>query len=469
VTVQGVSATTSTAPGVEVRNWGTDLVWYPSSVTEVRNVDDIVAVMRDPERYPSPVRAIGSGHSTTRCHEADGGTTVLMRRMDRILNITADTVTAEAGALLIDVAQALERRQLQLYVNIELGNATLGSIACCATKDASMPGELGQANSYCVGMKLVNAAGDVVEVTEEDPELLQVARSSYGLLGIVYEATFRVRPLQMMAVEHRTYSLEQFTQQLPSLVERRMSMMLYLFPYLNRIAVEFRRYGGDAAGQPTSRPNHLLWRLRNKTWKSYAPGFGYLLEYLPSRTVRYFLINRFNRILQVVMTRVLSHPYTLAGDQMIRYPDESGWSRYTFSIWAFPEEDYPETLRAYYAFAQDYYRRTGWRVNMLHVGYRIEQDASSLFSYSYDGTVITIDPVSTGSTGWRDFLDAYNDFCSEHGGKPLLNQTWGLRSRHVRRAFGDRLDRFEEVRRAHDPDDRLLSPYFRELLQGGET
>lgn len=452
------------ASGIEVRNWGKDLASRPRVVAEPRNVDDIVAIVRDEERFPSPVRAHGSTHSTTPCGEADGGTVVKMRGLDRILSVTEDTVTTEAGALLIDVAKELERRQLQFYVNIELGNATMGSIACCATKDASMPGEYGQVNSYCVGMKMVTPSGEILEVTEDDPELLQAARSSYGLLGIVYEVTFRVRPLQAMAVEHRTYGIDEFAEQLPALIERGQSMMFYLFPFLNKIGVEYRRYTGDAAGQPESRPNHFLWKLRNKTWKSFAPGFGYLLERGVPRRPRYFVVNRFNRLMQLMMTRVLSAAHTVPTDQIIRYPSESGWSRYTFSIWAFPQERYAETLKAYYAFAQDYYRRQGWRVNMLHVGYRILEDDSSLFSYSYDGPVLTIDPVSTGAPGWRDFLRAYNDFCSEHGGRPLLNQTWGLEQHHIARAFGDRVARFQEIRRRHDPGDRFLNPYFRDLL-----
>ena len=52
--------------------------------------------------------------------------------------------------------------------------------------------------------------------------------------------------------------------------------------------------------------------------------------------------------------------------------------------------------------------------------------SEALFSYTWDGPVLTIDPVATGAPGWRDFLEAYNEFCSEHGGCPLLNQTWGL-------------------------------------------
>jgi FAD/FMN-containing dehydrogenase len=455
------------AGGIEVRNWGRDLVSHPQVVVEARSVDDIVAVMRDRERYPAPVRAHGSAHSTTLCGGADGGTVVNMRKLDRIASIGSDTVTAEAGALLIDVAKALERRNLQFYVNIELGNATMGSIACCATKDASMPGEFGQVNSYCVGLKMVTAAGEILEVSENDPELLELARSSYGLFGIVYEATFKVRPLQAMAVEHHTYSVEEFGRKLPELIARGESMMLYIFPFLDRLTVEFRRYSGaEAEARETSMPNHLIWRLRNLAWKSVAPGFGYLAErYVPFKGPRYRLVNGFNRLVQLTMRQVLAGPHTLPSDQTIKYPHESGWTRYTFSIWAFPEEHYAETLRAYFRWARDYYRERGWRPNMTHVGYRILKDTSSLFSYSADTNVLTIDPVSTGAPGWREFLSAYNDFCSTHGGKPLFNQTWGLTPAQVRRAFGDRIDRFEDARRRHDPEDRLLNEYFRDLLQ----
>ncbi len=87
-----------------------------------------------------------------------------------------------------------------------------------------------------------------------------------------------------------------------------------------------------------------------------------------------------------------------------------------------------------------------------------------MLSYSYDGPVMTIDPVSTGNPGWKPFLDAYNQFCSDRGGVPLLNQTYGLTPEIVRKACGDRLKDFAETRRQFDPGDRLLNDYFRTLL-----
>ena len=154
--------------------------------------------MRDPRAYPAPVRAIGSTHSTTGCVTADGGTLVDMTAMNRIIAIGDDTVTAEAGALYIDVADALRERNLQFFVNVEIGNFTLGSAACCGTKEASfVPDEFGQVGSYVVA----HAAGDAgrrvrSRSAECHPRSLQLMRSSYGLLGIVYEVTLRVKPLQ---------------------------------------------------------------------------------------------------------------------------------------------------------------------------------------------------------------------------------------------------------------------------------
>jgi FAD/FMN-containing dehydrogenase len=448
-----------TSAGIRLHNWLGDVVSDPRIVVRPRNVDDIVAVMKDPARFPSPVRAIGSNHSTTRCAVADGGTVIEMKSMKRILEIGADTVTVQAGAMYLDVAKELEKRGLQFFVNVELGSLTMGSAACGGTKDASLPGEFGQVNAYAIGIKLVTPSGELVHATEDDPELLQAVRSSYGLFGVVYEVTFRVRKLRLMTVEHESYSLEEFLRRLPELVARGQSMMLYIFPFLDGVSVEFRKYHeGDA------RPHRLLWRFRNEVWKSVAPGLGYLANrYLPAKA-RDVAVDHFNQKMRLIVHFLMRDKDTVATDQIIKYPEKSGWTRYTFSIWAFPEAGYPKVLREYFQFCKDHYKRTGYRCNVLNVGYRIAKDRNSLLSYSWDGDVITVDPVSTGGEGWDDFLRAYNAFCSERDGVPLFNQTKWILPGQAKRAFGDRLVKLNEYRKRFDPNDRMLNKYFAEML-----
>jgi hypothetical protein len=77
---------------------------------------------------------------------------------------------------------------------------------------------------------------------------------------------------------------------------------------------------------------------------------------------------------------------------------------------------------------------------------------------------MTIDPVSTANPGWEDFLTAYNQFCSDRNGRPLLNQTPGLTPAIVQKAFGDRLKTLEETRKQYDPGNRLLNDYFKMLF-----
>lgn len=445
---------------LEVTNWFGDLVWQPKVLVEANSTQDVINVMKNPAQYPPPVRVIGSAHSTARCNVADGGTAVKMK-MNRILNVTSDSITAEAGALYIDLSQELEKHQLQFHVNTEIGSLSVGSAATAGTKDASMPGEFGQVNSYVIAVKMVLPSGDVVEITEAQPDLMQKVRSSYGLFGIVTEATFRVRPLQPMKVYHETYALKDFIAKLPELKARNESMFYYIFPFANLITIEFRKYNPGATGTP----NRHVWLLRNYLWATAGPRFCHDIEKdVPVPAIRYAIIDDFCAMWRFKLEHLIKSDYTIAADETIRYPEVSDDSRYTFSLWAFPEEDYPAILSAYFQFCRDYHQQKGYRTNMLNVGYRIVKDTSSLLSYSYNGNVMTIDPVSTANPGWKPFLETYNEFSSNHGGVPLLNQTYGVTRAQAQKALGDRLKVFAEARKSYDPGDRLLNDYFRDLL-----
>ena len=445
---------------LEVSNWFGDLVSHPKVIIDVNSVEEIRAILKDSGSYPSPVRAVGSNHSTAPCGVAEGGTLIRMK-MNRIVHIDSDSITVEAGARHIDVAQELEKHNLQFYVNTEIGSLTAGSAACAGTKDGSFPGEYGQVGSYVIGIKLVLPSGELLEVTESQPEVIQMVRSSYGTFGIVYEVTYRIRPLLPMAVYHETFALDEFVARLDELKARGESMMYYSFPFADKITVEFRSYKPGATGSP----NRSAWALRNYLWGTAGPRFGHDIEAnIPIPKVRYEVIDGFNAILRFKLENLVRAEYTIPTDQIINYPPTSDDSRYTFSLFAFPEAQFPKILAEFFKFVRDYYDEHGYRSNLLYVGYRIAQDQKSLLSYSYDGPVMTIDPVSTGNTGWKPFLETYNEFCIDRDGKPLLNQTFGLTPAIVQKAFGDRLKTFATARRRYDPGDRLLNDYFRMLL-----
>ena len=454
---------------VTVSNWKGDLSYNAATLVTAKSAEHIAEVVRDTANYPAPVRVKGSHHSTTRCIENPGGTVIDISGLNRILSIDAEnlSIRMQAGVHHIDAAKALEKMGLQFYVNVEIGNLTVGSGACGGTKDASYisdgQNEFGQVASYCIGMKVVQADGRLVEYTQ-DSELLPALRSSYGLLGIIVEVTYRVKPIRSMKVRHTVYRAEEFVARLDELLALERSMMLYLFPFLDRIVVEYR-YDSDVP----LRSGSWQWRLRNFVWKTVSPGFGRLVGIVvPWGHARHVIYNLWNRLTMLVMRLLLRDCNSSPADQIILYPERAGFASYTFSIWAFARESYGQALLDYFHFCRDYRHRTGYRCDLLNVGYSIAQDQQSLFSYTRRGPALTLDPVASGGEGWYEFLQAYNQFCHEHHGTPLFNQTWGLTHEQVQAAFSDEVPEFLQLRQRLDPDNRFYTAWFRELLQGSE-
>jgi hypothetical protein len=237
--------------------------------------------------------------------------------------------------------------------------------------------------------------------------------------------------------------------------------MYYIFPFDNLISVEFRKYNPTAKGHP----NGHVWPLRNYLWANSGPRACAQAERdISIPEVRYKIIDGLNGLLRFNLENLVKSDNTIPAEQIIRYAAKADDSRYTFSLWAFPEEKYGQILTDQFQFARKYFASTGYRTNMLYVGYRIAKDQSNLLSYSYDGDVMTVDPVSTANPGWTKFLDAHNQLCSDQGGLPLLNQTPQLTRAQVQKALGERLKQFAAARKTYDPTDRLLNGFFREML-----
>ena len=140
------------------------------------------------------------------------------------------------------MSNALKERGLQFHVTTEIGNVTLAAMATAATKDSSFPGGYGQISSYVSAMRLVTPSGDIREINERDnPEEMQIMRSSYGLLGIVFEVTIKVRPTTALSVRHHSMGCLEFRKRFPVYKAQGFAVMYYIFPYVRRVLVELGR------------------------------------------------------------------------------------------------------------------------------------------------------------------------------------------------------------------------------------
>ena len=446
---------------IAIKSWDGTWTYRPKVLVTPETADDLIEIMTSVVRFPSPVRPAGAMHSTARMNGDDGGTMVDMKGMNRIIRFGADTVTVEAGATYIVVSNALKERGLQFHVTTEIGNVTLGAMATAATKDSSFPGGYGQISSYVSEMRYVTPGGTIREINERDqPEEMQVMRSSYGLLGIVFELTIKVRPTTALSVRHHSMGLPEFRKRFPVYKAQGYAVMYYIFPYVRRVLVEIRK--DNPAVQPSSRRR---WTYRNRFWRKYGPAITlWIKARTANRRLRDIADKTHFFVLRQGLMRIVRSDATWPHAQIINYPRDPGPFKYLFSMWAFPERNFFKILDEYCDFLDAYDAQTGFRCDLPSVGYSIVQDPEALLSYSWDGPTLSIDPASTGGKEWEAFLPAFNDFCSARGGQPLFNQTPFLTREQARSAFGERLKLFAEYRRQADPENRLLDSYFRELL-----
>jgi len=423
-----------------IKNWSGSVETRPAAIAKPARETEIIEIISDQTRYPSPVRAMGHYHSTTACVSADGGTIVDMSDMNRIVEITDTHVTVEAGALYQDVARELAARGRNFFINLQIGPVTLGSLATCDSKDGSAPGEAGQFGAYASAFRVALADGSIIDVDESDEPLITALRSSYGMLGIVLRVTFRTTTLKSLAVEHINFSTTRFIEQLPMLKQKNASMMLYIFPFADRVTVMLRS-PGDASRSRSK----WVWPLRNAGVARAVVPAARIISWLPFQWLRNSCLN----MMQAISRWSLEQPIL---------------SRFSFGIQAFPETIFPQVLIAYKQFCEDYYEQHKYRPDLLNVGYRVSQSRYSLFSYSWDSDVMTIDPVGTGGPEWEKFMRAYNAFCRRYQGKPLFNQSPYLSREDVLAAYGDRVAQFTTIRDRLDPQRRLLNKHFAELL-----
>ncbi|HEU0060758.1 MAG TPA: FAD-binding protein [Hyphomicrobiaceae bacterium] len=448
-----------------ISNYDGGITASPAQLVSPRSVAEIQAILRDAGRYPSPVRAMGSYHSLTPCASSDG-TIISMSAMKRIVHIDAEkrTFTAEAGLQFVEASRALRRRKLQFLTNIEIGNMTLGSAACCHTKDGLDGGELGQVGSYLTGLKWVTPAGELAEASEtNNPQLLRLMRSSYGLCGVVYEVTFRIKPLEAIEFNYLPRPIKDLTQsEVDQIIDASSGLICWT---IGRKAHFQTRRRIDRVGPFGS----LFAAGRRKLWNHTEARVGRFIDRrIPTRPLRNAAHSaKFTSSKLLLSTLHLIGGATLYNpDKTIDYSRTRPSARYAFTFWAFPRGQWLGALREYLVFTEQHFKKYDFRCNMALGSYFIRKDTSSILSYSHDGDIFSIDPIHacTDKPAWDRFLNEFNEFAYKRNGIPLLNQSPFVARRHVEAAYGARWSEFSQWVGQQDPQGRMLNPFFAALL-----
>ena len=343
----------------------------------------------------------------------------------------------------------------------EFANRTAGGAVCGAGMEASIAGDASQFAGHAIQLKVIGPQGKRFVVTDNTKSLLALMRLSYGLLGVVYEITLRVRPVQGFSVRAGKVSFKDFAKVGTRLGAANAGVKLHLLPFSDLVFFELReRAAVNAKGAS------FAWRL--KDWAAYSalPAVARSLAHaIPVASLRYPLIDKLSAATQSLASLKSLQAGSNATEQSGRYR-ALGAERFTHCTWAFPIAEISNVVLAYKLFCKEHYTRTGYRCDLPTVGFKLGQDRTSLLSPSFEGPVLALSSLSTQDAGWDDFLLELAEFASSHGGIPMLNQTKNATPERMSKCYGTRLKFFNKVRRELDPHDRLLNQFFANYLSG---
>jgi FAD-linked oxidoreductase len=313
-----------------------------------------------------------------------------------------------------------------------------------ATATHGTGARFGNLSTRVVGMRLVTASGDVVELTRErDPEALRAARVSLGALGVASQVTVECVPLYTLQRHDRPIPLGDVLDRLDEHVEGSDHFEFFLWPY-TRTAMTRSTTRSDIEPAATA---HWKRAIQERVIENQALG-------LVCRTGRRFpsQVPRLNRLIASAMSegRVEDRAYRVYATRRD--------VRFTETEYAIPRENAREALKRALALIE----RRGLPILFpFEVRFAAGDDAFLSTAHGQETCYIAAHQYS--GMEYESFFRGFEEIMNSYGGRPH----WGKRHYQTAAVLRDRYPewgRFQAVRARLDPDGVFENDYIRRVL-----
>ncbi|MEQ9563219.1 MAG: FAD-binding oxidoreductase [Woeseiaceae bacterium] len=313
----------------------------PASLPELRNC------LAAASPYSRPFRPRGAGSASTDCTTAALGTVIDMSGFDQIINIDAynDTVVVQGGVRIGQLSRALAEHGLELTGSHDLLNRTVGGAIAGGCIGPGIANDGAFFATQVLSVKMVTADGRLLQVNHDQKNLMNAVRLSYGMLGVIYEAVLRVRPVTSFSVTHRRCTVHQFSKAVESLSRTDIGIKFYLMPFRDCVYLDLRRYSAEALASRS-----IPWKIKDWSESTVLPNvFKSLNRVVPVPGIRYRIIDEISKMTQgIVNNRLVTSGSNATANGA---HSSSGTSGLNYSTWVFPAADFALSCRPTSTFA----------------------------------------------------------------------------------------------------------------------
>jgi FAD/FMN-containing dehydrogenase len=172
------------------RNWGQTITCKPESYCQPDTENDVVDIVKQAIQRNKRVRVVGAGHSWAPL-VLTRDVLVNLDKLTRMLQLVMPgmRVKVEAGYRLKHLIPRLRDDNLGLR---NIGSITEQSIAGAISTGTHGTGlTFGSIGTQIIGVRLVSGTGDIVTITDQEPDRLNAARLNLGALGIITQMTIQ--------------------------------------------------------------------------------------------------------------------------------------------------------------------------------------------------------------------------------------------------------------------------------------
>jgi L-gulono-1,4-lactone dehydrogenase len=427
------------------RNWAGDQRCAPHRIERPANEDELVAAVGRAAEEGLPLRAAGSGHSFNDLVCTDG-VLVDLREMNRVLD--ADTATGQvrvqAGITLSALGAELAERGLAMENQGDVDMQGLAGAITTATHGTGA--RFGNLSAQVHSLRLVTAAGDAIEVSEDaDRELWLAARVGLGALGVISELTLRCVPLFTVHRVDEPRPLEETLAHIDEHVDGNDHFEMFVFPYTQTALTLTSERTDDY-------PVGLSWRRRfqeNQLENTVLSLSCRLGRRFPS------LIPRLNRALVGLASR------SEKTDRSHRVYANRRDVRFTEMEYAIPRDAVPVALER----VLDLIARRELPIPFpIEVRFVAHDDAFLSPAHERETGYIAVHQFA--GMEFESYFRGVEEIMDDYGGRPH----WGKRHYQSQATLRPRYpewDRFQAVRERLDPEGVFANDYTRRVLGVG--
>ncbi len=423
------------------KNWARQFGYRPTRFIQPETEAEIVALVKNSAK----LRVFGSAHSFNGGVVSDA-TLVSLDKYCGVVEKYPDKkqMRFKGGTRVRDVIKILFDDGLAFAA---LPSHDAQSIAGILSTDVHGTGKgWGFVSECVVGLKIIDGTGAVHECEPPD-DLFKAAIGGVGAVGIISEVV--VQAVKRFTVEQKfeLADLEFVKANLDQLLEENTHLSLYIFPFADKCQV--------STWNVTDKPHSPFGTFREFVAISFdalsSAWFGNLMAYtgfLPNSNSTY----GFKRGTDLIMESNESFNrtiYHLHQELEFTVPFEDTWEMCDRFL-ALYEEMYSKDLP--YALLEVRFTPAGHERTFLGAG----RERRSTW----------IDLICNDSHGFEDYYAAAEEEIKKIGARPHLGKyCQSLDKTHLQQVHGANFDRFLELMREHDPEDKFANNFTNRLFR----